>query len=201
VDLRAELVVCTRVLDLWREAEVHAEVHPSFLALRLEGGERGEQAGADARVGRTAVAEFGERPEGFHVARELARPSVGHLHCGLAVRCRVPQARRQGLHAHRSRSPRRSHLPAAPWLGTPQNIRDDAPLNAIKRTSSVRCEPSPLLQTHCQCAGTGGRNWPCGKGMGAWYDLCGMGKHSIVIPAILALCVTVSACNPHACWE
>src|SRR5206468_7986313 len=60
IDLCAELIVDTCVLDLRSEPEVDPQVQAGFLTLGLERGERREQSGADARVRRATVVDLGE---------------------------------------------------------------------------------------------------------------------------------------------
>src|SRR6266511_4255588 len=111
VDLRAELVVDTSVLDLRRKAEVNCQVHAGFLAARFECREGWEQSGADAAIRRTAVVHFRKHPEGVHVPGKLERPSVGHLHRQALRAGRRGDAQRQAQQQQRETL----HTRSPPW--------------------------------------------------------------------------------------
>src|SRR4029077_13992993 len=117
VDLRAglgavaEVVMHAGVLDLWREAEVDAEVQTSLFAFRVERCEGGEQPGTNARIRGAAVRLLREHPEDVHVPRERERPTVGHLHRQALRAGRRDDAQRQAQQQQRETL----HTRIPPW--------------------------------------------------------------------------------------
>src|SRR5712691_2095730 len=93
------------VLNLRREADVHAEIVVALLTLRVKYRETGQESGPDVEVLLSAVGV--RRIDGEHVdvAAERELPAVGHLHrqalslygARQAYRC-CQQPQRESLH-------------------------------------------------------------------------------------------------------